>query len=161
MKKEYCKVVSDSCIIESFERRLPLEKREIKPRLNDVWTVQFGTNENPHEMMKVMNQYCEKENLNFISLKKRAQEGWGPLKDYEVKEEDYEGTDGFIQSYQFIRNKQSYQYMTNKNGEKLLFFSELDAFNYLSENGGWYIDHIVPANGNSIGLAYIMARNIE
>ena len=53
--------------------------------------------------------------------------------------------------------------MTDDTGKELVFLSELDAFNYLSKNGGWYLDHTIPLihEGYSSGEKYIMARNID
>ena len=186
MKKEYCKIQEIELKYEDYCKtlvnvsynsmdglgRISTAHNDITIRLPSVWKVLIGTADNPYTIVDRIQQYCATNNdfNNEIRLENSDEryhwETYGEKNKILLKIEEYARSLGYKYEGGIIKPIKKNKYMTNDTGMELVFFSELDAFNYLSENGGWYLDHIVPVRfdgefGGPIGSTYIMARDID
>lgn len=181
MKKEYCiikeenryykKLVNISYRFRTGCGSIKDANDEIGIQWTSVWKVLLETGERPRKIVADIQQYCITNNEirfenedDYSNWRKEEKDNIiGKIGEY-VHSLGYEYR--YDKRYSEIKPPERYKYMTDDTGDELFFLSELDAFNYLSKNGGWYLDHIVPIRfdgeyGGPISSTYIMARDIE
>lgn len=128
----------------------------------EVWRVLLGSKETPYEIINDIKKHCETEQISFSVFLRDV----GPIGNYKFERSSRNDYSRFIKYYTIIPTEQQDRYMKNENDEDLVFLTKLDAINYLSKNGGWYLDHIVPIRfdgeyGGPISSTYIMARDVD
>ena len=177
MKREYCKIQKEEKGFYEKIVNVIIKSRNGDGSIVDIhkdieiwspaWKVLLGTEENPHKIVDDIQQHCITNNeIQFENY--YDYDHWNSNKKEIIRKiSNYTHSIGCnydsTNHIGYIEITKRYKYMTDDTGKELVFLSELDAFNYLSKNGGWYLDHTIPLihEGYSSGEKYIMARNID
>lgn len=180
--KEYCQLVPGE-YVSDFAKIRSMNNPNIGKQYG--WRVWLGTEEIPYGL-EGLKAFCEEHEINFDELMNTSETILN-------NEDDYRLNGNYYYNYRvkFSRERErpnkikkiNYleystdldptpclhrqdKYMTDKNGTELFFSNKLDAINYLSKNGGWYLDQIVPESwtdgyGGRINSVYLLARDVE
>ena len=137
MKKEYCQLESH-CLHVELVANNTLSTSVI------VWRVLLGTKESPSELINTIKKDWKSGELFSQTINS----------DRGYRISHVRGSSWFLTE----KTEQLNRYMKNEKNEDLIFLTKLDAINYLSKNGGWYLDaQVLDKNGHT----YILARDVE